>query len=62
MYGRTSQYRDIREHVAIQHVAGPLMNSVGEAPFEPYNVTPTTQIALLHRHGELACRLLAGDE
>jgi len=27
MYGRTSQYRDIREHVAVQHVGGPLMNS-----------------------------------
>ena len=52
MCGRISQYSDIQEYVATLGMTGTLVNSVGEAPLERYNVAPTTQVALLHLQGE----------
>lgn len=52
MCGRISQFSDIREYVATLCMKGALVNSVGDAPLERYNVAPTTQVALLHLQDE----------
>lgn len=52
MCGRISQYSDVQEYVATLGMTGTLVNSVGEAPLERYNVAPTTQVALLHLQDE----------
>jgi putative SOS response-associated peptidase YedK len=52
MCGRISQYSDIQEYVVTLGMTGTLVNSVGEAPLERYNVAPSTQVALLHLQDE----------
>lgn len=48
MCGRLSQYSEIHDFVAALSMPNALVNSVGDAPLERYNVAPTTQVALLH--------------
>jgi putative SOS response-associated peptidase YedK len=48
MCGRLSQYSGIHDFVAALSMPNALVNSVGDAPLERYNVAPTTQVALLH--------------
>ena len=52
MCGRISQYSDVQEYVVTLGMTGTLVNSVGEAPLERYNVAPSTQVALLHLQDE----------
>ena len=53
MCGRLSQYTGIHDFVAALSMPNALANSVGELPLERYNVAPSTQVALLHLHGDL---------
>ncbi|WP_340052246.1 SOS response-associated peptidase family protein [Pseudomonas proteolytica] len=52
MCGRLSQYSGIHDFVAALSMPNALVNSVGDAPLERYNVAPTTQVALLHLQDE----------
>ncbi|MDY7560448.1 MULTISPECIES: SOS response-associated peptidase family protein [unclassified Pseudomonas] len=52
MCGRLSQYHGIHDFVAALSMPNPVVNSVGEAPLERYNVAPSTQVALLHLEDE----------
>lgn len=58
---RLSQYSGIHEFVAALSMPNALANSVGELPLERYNVTPSTQVALLHLQGDLATQGINAD-
>lgn len=53
MCGRLTQYRGIHDFVAALSMPNPMVNNVGDLPIEHYNVAPTTQVALLHREGDV---------
>jgi putative SOS response-associated peptidase YedK len=52
MCGRLSQYRGIHDFVAALSIPNALLNYADDQPFERYNATPTTQLALFHQEGE----------
>lgn len=52
MCGRLSQYHGIHDFVDALSMPYPLLNSVGDQPFERYNVAPTTRVAVLRLEEE----------
>ena len=53
MCGRLSHYHGIHDFVEALRMPNPMVNNVGDQPIERYNSAPTTQLALLHREGEV---------